>query len=152
MEFVNKLLESLFGWLPAVSWSVDISVVTPADKAKVFLLAVIAGLLLYKHLVKPVILTLWVIGAALVCAISLLSLSIYAAWKFKRLHTLPWPRLPLVILARWLDFTTEGFRRTTITAEYYIWSGPFSWALKYPQAMRDKKFEKQSGDDLDLPG
>jgi hypothetical protein len=126
---MQTILEFLFGWLPEASYSVNISVDTPLDKAKAFLLCAIAGHLIYHYVLKPGVKIVWAIVVGLVCAISLHALAIYAAYKFGRLREMRWLMLVPYLFERWLDFTFAGYKGTTITSKYFIWRGPFNWAL-----------------------
>lgn len=125
----QTILEFMFGWMPEASYAVNISIVTPLDKAKAFLFCVIAGQLLYWLVLKPGVKIVWAIVVGLVCAVSLHALTIYAAYKFRRLNKIRWLMLVPFLLSRWLDFTFAGYKGTTIRSQYFIWSGPFSWTL-----------------------
>lgn len=143
----QTILEFLFGWMPEATYAINISIVTPLDKAKAFLVCVIAGHLIYHLLLKPGVKIVWAIVAGLVCAVSLHALTIYAAYKFKRLNKLRWLMLVPYLLQRWLDFTFAGFKGTTIRSQYFIWSGPFSWTLVAQSFKVEPTVDAESDDD-----
>jgi hypothetical protein len=158
-DFFEKLFQLLFAWLPSMTWTVEMSTESGMGKAKAFLVMVVAGFLLYKHLVKPVVITCWAIFWSLVCALSVIGVSIYAAYKHKRLGQLHWHRLPTVILSRWFGFMADGYNSTTVTHAHYIWRSPFDWTLR-AQAFREKQprekvtdniCDEDEDDDFDLP-
>jgi hypothetical protein len=127
MEFVNWLLEVLTAWLPPIHQTINIE--TPLQKLALFVSVNLFGFWLYYQVLKPGVKIVWALLVGLVCAISLHALTIYAAYKFKRLNKIRWWMLIPYLLSRWLDFTFAGYKGTTIRSQYFIWRGPFTWTL-----------------------
>lgn len=124
---LQTILEILTAWLPPLHHSINIE--TPLEKAALFIVANLFGIWLYHGVIKPAFKIVWAIVVGLVCTISLHYVSIYAAYKFKRLNKLRWLYLIPYFFLRWLDFAVDGYKSTTITSKYYIWRGPFNWTL-----------------------
>lgn len=122
---MEQFIKSFTDWLPPLV----LLVTTPYEKLALLSVAVLFGFWLYYKILKPGVVLVWAIVVGLVCAVSLHSLTIYAAYKFKRLNKIRWLNLLPFLFSRWLDFTFCGYKGTTITSQFYIWRGPFNWTL-----------------------
>lgn len=127
MDFLNWLFAIPTAYLPPLHLALNIE--TPVEKLTFLIVGNIFAVWAIAKVGVPVLKFVWSVLVGLVCAVSLQALTIYAAYKFKRLNKIRWHMLLPFLFSRWVDFTFTGYENTTITSPYFIWKGPFSWVL-----------------------
>lgn len=142
---LQTILEFLTSWLPPIRTTISIE--TPLEKLGGLLVLNFFSMWLYYCVIKPTLKFVWAMLVGFVCAVSLQALTVYAAYKFKRLNKMRWHMLLPFLFSRWLDFTFAGYENTTITSPYFIWKGPFSWVLVAQSFVDEPSVDSVSDDD-----
>lgn len=127
MDFLNWLFAIPTAYLPPLHLALNIE--TPVEKLTFLIVGNIFAVWVIAKVGVPLLKFVWSVLAGLVCAVSLQALTVYAAYKFKRLNKMRWHMMIPFLLSRWADFTFTGYKNTTITSPYFIWKGPFNWVL-----------------------